>query len=288
MIVYKEIEITILVIVTLIYAFYDVFNRRNVPNWFVYLSLAIGIAVAVALNFGTALVFDIVVAGVIGAFGYVFYRGGLLGGGDVIEFVFISLVLPRQLTPFYSSSYQFGIPFIISVIVAAGYFSLLFIPIYYVGIKGRRGKPPRPDMKKVRPAIALIAAYIVFTILLQYAYGMALAGEILIIVLAVASAFVLIYEKYIYLGMVDFIRPGELEHGDMIAVNLLDKRSLAALAKRSRHFGRLATKNVIKELSGSRIKLPVYRDSVPFSVFIFIGVVVSLLFGNLIFIIIGI
>ena len=66
----------------------------------------------------------------------------------------------------------------------------------------------------------------------------------------------------------------------------MDKKDIAYFSKRTK-FGRLASKRLISEIKGIKKRIPVYRDSVPFSFFIFFGVIISLLFGNLILTIIG-
>jgi hypothetical protein len=286
MLSYPEIEISILILVTFVYAMFDVFNRRNVPNVFVYATIGLGVALALFANSGLDLVIAFVVAAIIGSLGYLLYRHGLLGGGDVLEFVFIALVLPVQLPPIYSNAYQWNIPFVLSVMIAAGYTSLLFIPIYYLGIKRPKRDAWKPEGKNIKSGIVLFAAYLVFIIAIKSTYGISLLGTALILLLAISSVIIMIYERRIYLGMVEFIYPNRLEDGDMIAVNLMDKKDITYFGRRAK-FGRLASKKLISQIKGIKKKLPVYRDSVPFSLFIFLGVVISLLFGNLILTIIG-
>ena len=150
MVSYQEIELAVLILVTFIYAIFDVFNKRNVPNIFVYLTIAVGIIIALVSNSGLGLLIALTIAAVVGLLGYAVYRAGLLGGGDVLEFVFISLVMPTQMQPFYSSAYQWNVPFILSVIIAAGYTSLIFIPIYYLGVKKSQKNANAYEMKNVK------------------------------------------------------------------------------------------------------------------------------------------
>ncbi len=282
---YREIDIAVLVLVALVYAIYDVFNKRNVPNFFVYATVVIGIVVAVVFN-SNFLGLDLGVAAVVGLIGYAFYRSGLLGGGDVLEFVFIALVMPVQIQPLLGGPYQFNIPFILSVLMAAGYASIIFIPAYYLGFK----KPKRnsgPGRKGIVVGAVFFVAYVALILALEFTFGISLLGAALVLVLAVMSAITMAYEKRVYLGMVSFIYPKQLEDGDMIATNLMDKKDVAYFKSRTA-FGRLATGKLISDLKNVRKRIPVYRDSVPFSLFIFIGIIVSLLFGNIILAIMGI
>jgi len=278
---YQIVEVAVLLVIAFVYAIFDVFNNRNVPNLFVYFTLIIGLAVALIFNSGQLLLLDLGIAAIIALLGYLLYRFGFLGGGDALEFVFVSLVLPLQLEPLWSSTYQFNVPFIISVMIAAGYTALVFIPIYYLGLRRKAGEKAAPTMKNVALGALFFAAYMIFLLVLKFTVGISLIGIGLILILALVSSVTIIYEKRIYLGMVSFIYPKELEEGDMIAVNLMSGGDIGAFNKKTR-FGRLATKKMISDIKGMKVKLPVYRDSVPFSLFIFIGIIISLLFGNLI------
>lgn len=281
MALYTYIPIAVLLFVSLVYAAFDVFNKRNVPNVFVYSTIAVGIAVAVLFNWSN-IALDVGIAAAVGVLGYPLYRYGFMGGGDVLEFVFISLVLPIQMRPLYSGAYQFGMPFIVSVLIAAGYASLVFIPIYYLGVKRAGGRAYKPDGRKKMIGALFFAVYMGFLVALKYSLGLSVAGAALITLLAVVSAITIAYEKRIYMGMVSFIYPKELEDGDMIATSLIGKADLKFFRSKTK-FGRLATGRLISDLKGVKRKLPVYRDSVPFSLFILIGIIASLLFGNLIF-----
>ena len=286
MITSQEIELAVLITIAFIYALFDVFNKRNVPNMFVYATIAVGIVVALLFNSGLGLIVAFLIAIMVGLIGYALYKTGLLGGGDVLEFVFIALVLPTLVKPFYSSMYQWNIPFVLSVIIASGYASLIFMPIYYLGIKKPKNRVVSPSMKNFGIGVALFVAYMALIVAMVHTYGVSLLGVVLVLILAVSSAVTIVYQQRIYLGMVDFIYPSTLEDGDMIATNLMNKKELAFFMKES-DFGRLATTKLISEIKGIKKRIPVYRDSVPFSLFIFIGIIISLLFGNLILIITG-
>lgn len=275
----SSVTIGILIVITAVYAYLDVFNKRNVPNYFVYATLAIGIVVS--LLSGVNLEFTYGIAIVIGIAGYLLYRAGLLGGGDVFEFIFICLVMPSWPQALYLNIFQFYLPFVISVLIASGYTSLLFIPIYYVVVKKHAHGLTAPSLKSMKLAAVLFIAYVAFMTILYLSLRIGALGIALLTALAVASFFTIIYEKDIYLGMVSFISPQALEEGDMIAVNLMSKKDFAYFSRYD-GFGRLATKTLIAKMRGAKKKLPVYRDSVPFSAFVFIGVIISLAVGNII------
>lgn len=286
MIDYSQVELGVLLLISLVYAVYDVFNRRNVPNSFVYFTILVGMIIAFLANSGMQRITTFVVAIVIGAIGYTIYKAGLLGAGDVLEFVFIALVMPVWTAPFFSGTYQWNVPFVLSVIIAAGYASLIFIPIYYLLVKKPPRNAPKPNKKRFIIGTGFFMAYMIFMAVMKYVYNINIVGSALIFLLAFFAGVTMVYDQRIYLGMVEFVYPKELEEGDMIATNLMNKKDLALFQKKS-DFGRLASDELISEIKSIKVRLPVYRDSVPFSLFIFIGVLISLAYGNIILTMIG-
>lgn len=283
------VKISVVLAVAVIYAIFDVFNKRNVPDVVVYATIIIGIGMAVLYNYSIIWV-DFGVAIIISLIGFVIYRSGFLGGGDVLELAFVSLVIPLQLTPTYIGIYQFGVPFVVSVIIAAGYTALMFMPIYYLLVKrilaGK--KLTVPGRRSIVLGAVLLIAYIAFVALFSYISNLSTVAVALILVLAAVSFITLIFEKDMYAGMTSMIYPHGLEGGDMIAINLMSKDDISYFRKRYAGFGRLATSQMVKKLGSVKKKLPVYRDSVPFSLFILLGVIISLAVGNLILILVGV
>ena len=276
-----DFRIGVLLLVTFIYAIFDVFNKRDVPNEFVYAATAVGIAFALALPAGE-MVIGGVEALVIALLGYVVYRVGLLGAGDVFEFVFIVLLLPIQPVPVMVTLQQYGMPFVFSVLIAAGYVASIFIPVYYLLLVRKtdikRGVIPSA---KVAKGVLLFAAYAILLFALSRLVALTAASIGVILLIALASAAIVVFEDWIYIGMVSLVYPKNLEAGDMIAVSLMSKGDVAFFKKRNSGFGRLATGGVIADIKDVKRKLPVYKNSVPFALFLFIGVLASLLIGNI-------
>lgn len=281
-------RIAVLVAVAVIYAAFDVFNKRNVPDMFVYATMAIGIAVALTYGIGTIELSALIAIG-IGWFGYLLYRAGFLGAGDVFEFVFVSLVFPIQPTPLLSGINQLQLPFIFSVLIAAGYAATLFIPVYYLLLaeKKKVNAGERIGRYRFLKAASLLVAYLAMLLMLYTFAKVSLTAVALVLLIAVPSSIMLLYEREIYLGMVSFIYPKEMTDGDMIAVNLMEQKDIDYFKGKDPKFGRLATDSIIRRIKNVRRRLPVYRNSVPFALFLLIGVVISLLFGNLVLYIIS-
>ena len=81
--------------------------------------------------------------------------------------------------------------------------------------------------------------------------------------------------------MVARVYTRQLEDGDIIAFNMMSASEKKYFSK-YRGFERLATAELIGRLRNARRKLPVYKNAAPLAVFILIGVVASLLFGNIV------
>jgi Flp pilus assembly protein protease CpaA len=277
------VQVSLLFIVALAYAAFDVFNKRNVPNLFVYGSIVLGIAVAIVYSYSMLLIVGIM-AVVVLALGYVVYKFGYLGAGDVAEFMFVVLAMPIQQQPLLFGPQQFGMPFILSVFVAAGYSASLFVPIYYLWPRKENKKSFTPSRRGIISGGLLFLAYLLLMAALWFVVKihLNLIAIILILMVAISSAIMLIYEKKIYMGMVAFIYPNELEEEDMIAINMMDEDDLNFFKSKMPDFGRLVTTAELKVIHDIKRKVPVYRNSVPFALFLFIGIVISLAFGNIV------
>lgn len=277
------IRIIILLVLAFIYAMFDVFNKRNVPNSFVYLTVALGV-IATLLYYPDISVIGIsaLVAIIIGSLGYILYRKGILGGGDIFEFIVISLFIPIQTNPILNSMPQFNMPFILSVFISTGYVSFISIMLYYLVFV--RNPEMEKRIKEGREPALISTALLIMYALLIYAMviinGFSSSAVFLIALVAVPSSVILAYEKVINARMVAMIPPNKLEEGDMIAMNMMDSKEIRYFSKASKHFGRLATSEMIKDLKHEKKELTVYRNAPPLALFTFAGVLLSLLFGN--------
>lgn len=275
------IRLAALIIVTLAYAFFDVFNKRNVPDLFAYGTVLLGILLTLTYPLPTVEI-SLAIAAIIAVLGYVTYRTGILGAGDTFEFLFISLVMPMQLVPMLISAPLFPSPFILSVFIATGYATIILTPAYYMLKAKRKTGRIQADRRGTQAAAALIVAYMLLIAALDYISGNALLVSVIMLLVAVPSSIILIFKQAIYEGMTQLVYPSQLELGDMIATNMMGKSDLAYFRKRSRHFDRLATAKVMSEIRGIKRKIPVYKNAIPLALFTFIGVVVSLLVGNVV------
>ena len=283
---YNTVVIALLLAITFIYALFDTFNNRNIPNIVAYASVVLGAAVTLIFN-RDVLAYSAAFAAVIAVPSYLLYRIGQLGAGDGFELVAISLMLPFQPQPFMGNYPQPNMPFALSVFIAAGIVTIIGVPLYYLaknrldkGISKAISGKIKPDATDMMKAVAMLAVYLLLFVFTQYFFGETFASALRIMFLGISSATLMMYNKRINYSMIRMIYPSQLEDGDIIAVNLMAERDISRFRKVSRRFGRLADIGLIKEIKHVRAKIPVYRNSVPLSLSLFFGVVISLAIGN--------
>ncbi|MDE1871265.1 MAG: hypothetical protein KGI06_03430 [Candidatus Micrarchaeota archaeon] len=283
-----------IVLIALAYMLFDLFNKRNVPSVFVYSTLAYGALLTILyLNARTIAIsasISLVVLGV----GYVVYRIGQLGAADVFEFAAISLMLPIQGMPFIASyAPQLSVPFIVSVAINAGIIALAIVPIYYIPKAISRLKKPITSLinkGNLLSASLLAIAYIVFIYFATLVISLNYFAIIMLAIMLTSSFLVMLFSVPVTYSMVREVTVKQMEEGDIIALNLMGERRVLALKKKIKGFGRLVTSDVMRQLkkAGVKDKMPVYKEAMPFALPIFVAVIFTLLFGNMIFIALGI
>lgn len=265
--------------ISILYAAFDLFNKRNVPDVFAYASVVVGLAVTFLYNY-SLLTYSFLIAFVVGAVGYVVYRLGLWGAGDYFELVAISLIIPAQPAPIFGNVAQLGLPFILSVFVATGFAAVWIVPVYYLLFVNRKWSR-KPDMKRVLYGVSLLLLYAILFLFIYFFYGFGYEKLFLLLLVAIPSSITLVFEEEITTRMVERIYPKMLDEGDIIAFNMMSRAERRYFSRYS-GFGRLATRGLIAKIRNARTRLPVYRNAAPLAVFILIGIVISLLFGNVV------
>ena len=275
------IQLLALFAILVVYAVFDVFNKRNVPDAFAYASIGIALLIAFVFN-SSVIAFTLLLALAIGALGHVIYRLGYWGAGDYFELVVITLILPIQPPPLLNSISQLGMPFILSVVVATGIAAIWGVPIYYLLFVHRKGeRKARINTRHLAKGLLFICLYAMLLALSTYLFGFTYGALALVLLLAVPSSLSMTFEDTIRRRMVEFVRTNKIEYGDMIATTMIEEKDLLRLKKIDKNFGRLATKGLILSLKAWKKPLPVYKDAVPLAPFVLLGVILALLFGNL-------
>ena len=281
-------------VIALIYLLFDVFNKRNVPGAFAYFTLGYGFVLTVLYFNMSQILVSSAIALVILGIGYAIYKAGQIGAADIIELAAISLMLPMQQAPvLFSSAAQFSLPFILSVMVAAGMAAIIIVPAYYLPKAKRLFRKPLAafvDKKGAFKAIVIIVPYLALALFLDLEASINAVGLLMLLSMMFGSSLLMLFEKPITDSMVELVTIDKCDEGDIIAFNLMKKSEIDSIRKRVKIFDRLVTKELMAEMEAKRVKdkLPVYRNALPFAVPIFIGVALSILFGNIIFFILPI
>lgn len=279
-------RIVSLVVVALIYMLFDVFNKRNVPSFFAYATVVYGVILTISyFNVATILTSGAIALVVLGA-GYLVYKVGQLGFADVIEFVALSLIFPLQkgsILIYYSAQYSF--PFLVSVAVNTGIVAIILAPIFYIPeARKRLGVPlssliTRRDLLK---SLLLSTIYLVFILFVFLYTPISYIGVLILILILVSSSMLILFSTPMAESLVQYLSVDKFEEGDMIDLNLMGAKKVSKMRKRIKDFGGLVTNSLISKMKKAKIKekFPVYREGIPFALFIFIGTMITILFGN--------
>ncbi len=273
--------------IALVYLLYDLFNRRNIPNIAVYATLCIGIAFTIALFNVVEIAESALIASAVFALGFLAYRYGQLGLGDVAEFAALSLIMPFQGMPLLYKANQYALPFVFSLFIASGIAAIILVPIAYMPRISKKRLGGKASSKLKAKAILIGASYLAFIGVLSYygimtVYGIAIMGLLLI-----GSVFIITFEGEMAKAMISYKEPHQLEEEDMVAISIIEPALLKKVKSACPEFTGLVTKSAKEKLLAlNGIKLPVYDNGIPFAVPIFIGLVASLLFGNLMLLVI--
>ncbi len=283
------VRVASLVAVALLYLLYDLFNNRSIPSVFAYATVAFGVFMTI-LYFNYAMILiSIAVAAAIFGIGYLLYRKGQLGFGDITEFAALSLIFPFQQTPLMNNLYQYNIPFIVSVVIAAGLAAILIVPIFY--IPAAKKKFPKAlinyiSKKDASRSIIVGLSYMLLIAVMVLFVRIQIYGILILAALTFGSVFTILFENPITNSMVANVGINELEEEDIIAMNMLSEKTKRKLNSEIKGFTGLVTRDMIVKMKRKhiKIKLPVYKKGIPFAVPLFVGVIITLLFGNLFFI----
>ena len=223
-------RIASVLVIAFLYMLFDLFNKRNVPGIFAYATLGYGAFLTLLYLNTNDIVVSSAIALVVMGVGYVIYRIGQIGAADVIEFAAISLMIPIQPSPLLASPVLLlGLPFIVSVIVAAGVTALVIVPLYYIPLAMRKLKRPissAVDRKSTLKALMILIPYMAFTLFLLAETSIGAEGVAILMALMLGSSVTLLFETPITNSMVEFVPVDKCEEGDIVAFNLMSKKDV--------------------------------------------------------------
>lgn len=247
--------------------YFDLFNRRNIPNNLLYAFLGLSLAVNFLYYDQELLIFSLLVAVPIALFGYVFYKLGQIGGADVLVLLAINFALPVHPSV---AGLGFNFPFIASMFVFAGVAFALYFLGYFIVKLHRAGSRPNPF------AFALLIPY---AMLAYFYFNSPLFSPVylsFITIMLFASVFFIAYRKDVYRLQAQKIQLSKAESEDVLALELMEPDFV-----RRHGLQRLITMDELERFRKLGIKeLWVYTKLPPFLPFLLAGFILALLFSK--------
>lgn len=248
-------------------AYYDLFNKKNVPDNLLYGFLAVAFLVNLVFYQESLFWFSLGIAVFFSVIGYFFYRLGQLGGADV--FVIASIILLLPIHPSFVGM-AFNMPFVLSVIIFSGVLFALYV-IFYFGW--------RLSQLEAKPnwAYALMfLPYLLFAYVYVNSFLFSPMYFIFVTILLFATIFFMMFREHLIRLLAEELPVAQLEAEDVLALEIMNKDLIDRYK-----LPRLLTKAEIERLKETKVsEVWVYTRLPPFIPFLFVGMVLSLLFAQ--------
>ncbi|MFH1520726.1 MAG: prepilin peptidase [Candidatus Micrarchaeota archaeon] len=247
--------------------YYDLFNKKNVPDLFLYAFLAVAFLVNLVFYQESLFWFSLAIAFFMSAIGYLFYRVGQLGGADVFILAAIMLLLPIHPS---LSEMSFNMPFIFSVIIFSGVIFALYMMIHF-GFKLLK-----TDTKPNYLYLLMFVPYGLFAYVYVGSFLFSPIYFAFITISMFAIILMMIFKESINKLLAEELPLSQLEQEDVLALELMNKD----LVERYK-LTRLVTKSELERLKKTKLgEVWVYTKLPPFVPFILIGMILSLFFAK--------
>ena len=251
----------------LIATYYDVFNKKNVPDLFLYAFLAIAFLLNLILYDQNLFWFSIAITIFISAIGYLFYRVGQLGGADVFILAAIMLLLPIH-PSFVGMS--FNVPFVFSVIIFSGVVFALYMMVYF-GLK-LMSTESKPNLLY----LLMLIPYGLFAYVYSGSFLFSPVYFAFISISMFAIILLMMFKETINKLLAEELPISQIKPEDVLALELMNKDLIDRYK-----LTRLMTKTEIEKLKKTKItEVWVYTKLPPFIPFVLIGMILSLLFAK--------
>ncbi|NYZ77435.1 prepilin peptidase [Candidatus Micrarchaeota archaeon] len=248
--------------------YYDVFNRKNIPDRLLYAFLAAAFIANLFFYQEQLFPFSLAVAVFLTAIGYIFYRVGQLGGADLFVLAALMLLLPIQ--PSFLGM-PFNMPFIFPVMIFGGLlFALYAAALFGMKLMRKPDRKPNPAVLLVLVPYAVFAYFFVNSVLFSPVYFTVLT------VLFVLMVFFMVYREDLMMLLAEKMKASQLENEDVIALELMDRDVVKKYGLK-----RLATESERERLKSLDIgEIWVYTQMPPFVPFILAGMFLALLLSK--------
>lgn len=252
---------------TAVVAYYDVFNKKNIPDQLLYVFLGVAFLTNLLLYEQTIFWFSIGIAIFLSAIGYLFYRLGQLGGADLFVLASIMLLLPIH--PSFVGM-PFNIPFIFSVFIFSGTLFALYVMFFF------GWKLTQTEVKANWLYSIILLPYIAFAIFFINSFLFSWVFFAFVTIAIFASVFFMIFRDSLNMLLAEELPVSQLQPEDVLALELMNKDMVERYK-----IPRLMTKDEIERLKKAKVsEVMVYTKLPPFVPFILAGMVLSLFFAK--------
>ena len=277
----NEIEIARILIAlggTAAATYYDVFNRKNVPEMLLYAFLALALVINV-LDYST-FVARLPIAVLIVGFLYLMYRIGQLGGADIFVLAAIYAAIPVIQTPLLMQppiQDFFGLPSMFPILsISVFLFSIVMILKHMPSAinKTLKGKVKFNTSQIAQAMILFVAYFFVVYLLLESPLKLSLQTTVFIVFVMLLVLFFVLYKDFITAGMIKWKAGRAVEMEDVIALEALDPKLVSKY-----RLNRLVDSKQLKAMMKLGRKWPVL-DLPMFLPYVLIALAIYILIGD--------
>jgi len=276
-----DIRIIVAVAFTGAAAYYDMFNKKWVPDNLLWGFLAAAFLLNIIFFDQTIFIQACAVAALIAALTYALYRMGQLGGADVLVMSSLALAIPYLPKPILAAAQAVPYPFFLSMLAPTGIAFILhmlvrFLP--YISRQLAQGKVKFTMQKVAGPAIIFLSLLIFGALVSSLPAILPASYFAVISFLGSALIFFSLFMPEIKASMVEKIPTSRLQCEDVLALEQMPE-----LSKKLK-LSHVISEKTIAALKRAKIKsVPVYTGMPFFLPYLFIGLVFTLLFGDLLY-----
>lgn len=280
-----EIRIAVVLIFMAILSYFDIFNKKWIPNKILYAFLISAFLLNIMFFTQEVFISALLISFLAFLLTYPLYKLGHLGGADVYAYSAVSLAIPYLPKPLLSSPQLIFYPFIFSVIAPTGIFFIShmlirFIPYVMALIKTK--KIAFSLERFFAPFIILISFLFFIYSLFLMPFKVPLIFILFVLFLFFSLFFFSIFKEEIKNSMVEYVVLSSAYPEDVIAIEKLDQNLVKKLG-----LSPVLTEASIKKLKEAKIKkIPVFTKMPFFIPYLFLGILFTCLFGDLVFLII--
>ncbi len=264
-------------------SYFDLFNKRNIPEKLLFAFLGASAVASFILNGQELFIQGAMQSVIIAGLGYLAYRAGQLGLADVFVLCSIAIIMPAvNLSADWGyAAISFSVPAVLLVFfVSVISFSYIMATYYFVKVMLAKTQSAKKIQLWLDKKVLFVVAAIVFFVL-AHTFANKLIGmdgtkSIIGATFPVLMLFFGLFMPEIKDSMIEDVEVGKLELEDVVAVEKMD----GAFVKKH-NIGKLIDDKNLMAIKKSGLKrIPVYTGMPPFLPFILIGLLVVILFNN--------